>query len=440
MTMLFPDIPRIYTALAEAIACILTCLPLIVQKEWKKSSCLIALIVAGQIGLQLLAGQLPLLFWAFGMFINVCWMFLSIYLLGVKRITTCLYLTARAFVSAELVASIAWHIYCLTVFQYSYDSRLIQWSLMSLIYALVFFILHSQAKKISISDLEKVIENRDVFVAIFTSLAIFVVSNIGFILSDTPQFHDSTSIFILRTTVNFSGILLLLTQESQQYDRYLREELTSIHSMFQLQYKQYQAYRENSDLISRKVHDFKHQLYLIRQEADKKKQNQYLDEMTIAMQDFEAKIETGNPVLDTMLTQKNQYCLQNGINFTCIVQGELLHFMDVMDISALFGNAMDNAIEAVQKIDNPEQRLITLKVSSHSQFVVIRLDNYDKSNLDLSKDTFPETSKKDKDYHGIGLKSMEYIAHKYGGNLTLTKEDNWVRLKILLPQNEKAAL
>lgn len=299
--------------------------------------------------------------------------------------------------------------------------------------SLTFFIFYQQTKKVNLDELQQSIEKRDVWVAIFTSMMIFMLSNIGFILSGTLQFQDSTSIFILRTTVNFSGILLLLTQESQQYDRHLREELTAIHNMFQLQYKQYQAYRENNELISRKAHDLKHQLYIIQQEADKQKQQQYLKEMTIAIQQFEAKIETGNPVLDTILTQKNQYCLQNGINFTCIVQGQLLHFMDLMDISALFGNAIDNAIEAVEKISDPKQRLMTLKVSQHSQFIVIRLDNYDTSDIDLSTGHFPQTSKTDKDFHGIGIKSMAFIVQKYGGNLTLSKEDNWVQLKILLP-------
>ncbi|CRH89451.1 Uncharacterised protein [Chlamydia trachomatis] len=156
--------------------------------------------------------------------------------------------------------------------------------------------------------------------------------------------------------------------------------------------------------------------------------------MTLAIHNFEAKIETGNPILDTILTQKNHYCLQNGSNLTCIVQGELLHFMDVMDISALFGNAIDNAIEAVEKITDPEKRLITLKVSQHSQFIMIRLDNYDTSNLDLSSTDFPRTSKSDKDYYGFGLKSMEFVMKKYNGNLLLNKENNWVQLKILIPQ------
>lgn len=430
----FPDIPRIYTALAESLACLLVCLPLIREMDWLQRLKRIPTVILGQLLLQLLAGQLPLFFWTIGMAINVAWMFCSIRILGVTHKKTAPYLTAKAFISAELAASISWHLYCLFILGTKADSMVSQVATMVFISSLVFLVLYSQESKLDLVDREKSIENRDVWVAAFTSLTIFVLSNIGFIFTGTQPFQDSTSIFILRTTVNLSGIFLLYAQESQQYDRYLRDELSSINSIFQLQYKQYQAYRENSELISRKVHDLKHQLYIIRQEADKEKQKQYLDEMTLAIHNFEAKIETGNPILDTILTQKNHYCLQNGINLTCIVQGELLNFMDVMDISALFGNAIDNAIEAVEKITDPEKRLITLKVSQHSQFIMIRLDNYDTSDLDLYSTDFPRTSKSDKDYHGFGLKSMEFVVKKYNGNLLLNKENNWVQLKILLPQ------
>ncbi len=137
-----------------------------------------------------------------------------------------------------------------------------------------FLLAHlSSRSKVRLEELDKFIEQRDVTVAVFTTLSIFVLSNIGFILSGTRQFQDSTSIFILRTTVNLSGLLLLFTQESQQYDRYLRQELTSINNIFQLQYKQYQAYRENSEILDRKVHDLKHQLAIIQQESDKTKRS-----------------------------------------------------------------------------------------------------------------------------------------------------------------------
>lgn len=340
----FPDIPRFYTALTESLACLLVCSSLVLSEKWSRKQVRILLIFLIQILLQLLAGKLPLLFWTLGMGINIAWMFVSIRLLGVIHKRTSLYLTAKAFIIAELVASITWHLYCLTIYQQPVDNLWTQGVFLLITSLLSYWLIYLQDKKVRLEELDKFIEQRDVTVAVFTTLSIFVLSNIGFILSGTRQFQDSTSIFILRTTVNLSGLLLLFTQESQQYDRYLRQELTSINNMFQLQYKQYQAYRENSEILDRKVHDLKHQLAIIQQESDK-----------------------------------------------------------------------------------------TKKVASHQQFLIIRLDNYDTSSLDLSTGQLPETSKTNKDYHGFGLKSMEYVANKYGGSLTLSKEDNWVQLKIILP-------
>lgn len=300
----FPDIPRFYTALTESLACLLVCSSLVLSEKWSRKQFRILLIFLIQILLQLAAGKLPLLFWTVGMGINIAWMLVSIRFLGVIHKRTSFYLTAKAFIIAELVASITWHLYCLTIYHQPVDNLWTQGLFLLIISLLSYWLIYLQDKKVRLEELDKFIEQRDVTVAVFTTLSIFVLSNIGFILSGTRQFQDSTSIFILRTTVNLSGLLLLFTQESQQYDRYLRQELTSINNIFQLQYKQYQAYRENSEILDRKVHDLKHQLTIIQQESDKTKKEQYLEETSEVIQTLDAKIETGNPVLDTILSQK----------------------------------------------------------------------------------------------------------------------------------------
>ncbi|KXT79026.1 ATP-binding protein [Streptococcus sp. DD13] len=434
----FPDIPRIYTALAESAACCIIAMDSLKHLGLKKGLLRILILLCAQMILQLFAGQLPLIFWIPGILLNIVWMFLSIRLLGVSKLSLQLYQTAKSFIAAELVASVSWHLYCLLLYKSPYDSGWSQASFMFLFGGLTLSILYWQNRKLSTSDLESIIEIRDVYTACFTSLAIFVLSNSGFLLNHTEQFRDSTSIFILRTTINVSGILLLLTQETLQHERYLKEELTSIHSMFQLQYKQYQAYQENSEMIGRKVHDLKHQLAILEQEADHKRRQRYFSEINEAIQNFEAKVNTGNPVLDTILTQKNHYCLHNDINFTCLVNGAGLDFMDVIDLSTLIGNAIDNAIEAVEKISNLDQRLITVKIAPYSQFMVFRFDNYFPHHLQDHLADFPTTSKKDKEAHGYGLKSMDYIAKKYGGHMTFRQKGDWVHVKILIPTNSSS--
>lgn len=435
--MNFPDIPRFYTGLAEALAVLLISFPLLRQREnWLPFLLKSGLILGGQIALQLLAGILPLIFWIPGMLINIFWMFFSFWWVTKNSLTVTFYLTAKAFISAELVAAVSWHGYCL-LFYPSLSTLSPLWEILTILifFSLLFTLLFSMNRQMQLDDLEKMISKREVTTAIFTAFVIFIISNLGFLFTGSLVFYDSNSTFLVRTMTMICGMLAIYIEEYQRKEEYLKTELLAMNAAFQLQYSQYQAYRENSELISRKVHDLKHQLHLIRKEADNELQERYFQELESSIHSLEAKIETGNPVLDTILSQKNAYCLEHGINFTCIVDGQLLNSMDAMDVSALFGNALDNAIEAVEKIPQKEQRLITLKLSQKGQFIILRLSNYDLSDLQAGTHEFPKTSKKNADYHGIGLKSMAYIVHKYKGSMTLSKEDNWVHVKILFPKS-----
>ncbi len=151
---------------------------------------------------------------------------------------------------------------------------------------------------------------------------------------------------------------------------------------------------------------------------------------------YEAQNKTGNPVLDTILTTKSLYCIRNGITLTCVADGSLLEFMDVMDLSAIFGNALDNAIESVEQVADPEKRLIHLTVSARKGFVLVTVENYFEGSLSF-EENLPVSTKNDKAFHGYGLKSVRYVARKYGGTITITPENNWFELKLLIPRPEE---
>lgn len=77
--------------------------------------------------------------------------------------------------------------------------------------------------------------------------------------------------------------------------------------------------------------------------------------------------------------------LSTGIGLTCVADGALLDFMEVMDLSAVFGNALDNAIECEERIADPEKRLIHVSVSAQRDFVFIRFENYCEGSLNFSE-------------------------------------------------------
>jgi sensor histidine kinase regulating citrate/malate metabolism len=213
----------------------------------------------------------------------------------------------------------------------------------------------------------------------------------------------------------------------------VRHELKAVENILQNQYSQYQQSKESIEIINFKYHDLKNQIIALRAEEDSDKRNEFLTKMENDIKSYEAQHKTGHHVLDTLLASKNMYCIKNGITLTCVADGTLLKGIDVIDICTIFGNALDNAIEYEQKIEEEEKRLIHVSVFSQKAFLMIRFENYFEGELELEGD-LPATTKEDSYYHGYGLKSIRYAVQKYGGVVNIDQKDNWFELKILIPK------
>jgi sensor histidine kinase regulating citrate/malate metabolism len=234
--------------------------------------------------------------------------------------------------------------------------------------------------------------------------------------------------------MDLGGLAILYAHYLQCREFRTVRQLEAVQNMMQKQYQQYQMSKESIELVNRKYHDLKHQIAVLRSEVGAARQNEFLDQMENEIKIYEAQNKTGNQVLDTLLTSKSLYCSQHGISLTCVADGSLLDFIEIMDLSAIFGNALDNAIECEEKITDPEKKLIHLSVSAQQGFVLIRCENYCEKAPDLSEG-LPRTTKSDGNFHGYGLKSIRFFAQKYGGTVTVRMEKQWFVLQILLPQS-----
>lgn len=436
METILPHIPREFTALAEWLACIIIILS--VRKRHSKgiTIALAGVLGIGQLLLQLFAGSLPLDFWIFGMALNILWMYFTITVLTRTRVKVSIALCCKAFVASEFVSSLSWQVYTMFFWQPEDGSYLVSLISVLIAYALLFFGIFIMERRHAMSD-TAMKENREIVVTILMVLIIFAMSNIGFLVYETTfNFGSYASIFFIRTLVNFSGICMLYLLQTQKQEQHLRKEVSSINNVLQSQYEQYLAFRAGSTILEQKYHDFKHQIDVIRSEDNQKIRDEHLSNLMADLSGYSSKINSGNVILDTILTQKNRHCLNNGIKFTCMTDGKLLNFIDTMDICSIFGNSFDNAIEAVTGNTAEHERTINLKVYQRNNFVVIRLENYYNDKL-LGKlrlvDGLPRTSKLDKTLHGYGLKSIKHISEKYNGSLRIKVKNNWFTLTILLP-------
>ncbi|MFT4145674.1 MAG: ATP-binding protein [Mobilitalea sp.] len=427
-----PDIPRLYTAFAEWSACLVYVLIMRKRFTGLKLIALVAGMLMLQCSLQLLNGVLPLALWIPGMVAAMLLMYLNIYVCCDMSFLDAGACCARAFVLAEFTASFEWQIYIFFA-ERGFSSSWISVAFLLLFCCVVYSVIYWLESRHMQKGRNLGVTNREVFSSVLIALAAFSMSNISFIYQDTPFSADmGMGILYIRTLVDFAGFVMLFAQQDKWQELHARQELDAINYILKQQYEQYQLSRDNIELLNRKYHDMKHQISVIRAELDPMKKEAYLEEMESGIRLYEAQNKTGNTVLDTILTSKSMYCVQHDINFTCVADGSLLDFMEVMDICTVFGNVLDNAIESVEQLRDSSLRLIRAAVFAQNNFLMIRVENYCEAELTMD-DGLPVTTKGDKRYHGYGIKSMRYTIEKYEGTLTIHTENHWFILRILVP-------
>ncbi len=430
-----PDIPRIYTALAEFLASLLYVF--IYSKDDRDIRFFTKLMIMGftQVVLQFIAGRLPIQYWLPMMAVNLWWMFLTIYNATPLNKRFSIYLSLKAFVLAEFSASIVWQVYTFFIWGKIHLQPATLTFFIIVGYVVVISIAYMLEQKQSVKEIIMDLERKEIFITASITCIVFLMSNIGFLLSSTAyDFGNAVAIYTMRSVVNLNGLCIIFLLQIQKYDRHLKEEIDKINNVFgSRQYEKYMVYKENSELIQQKLHDLKHQVYIIKQEENSNARNTQIDSVIEEISNMSGNIDTGNLVLDTILTNKNIYCIEQKIIFSCIADGKLLNFMEVSDICSIFGNALDNAIEYVINEKGLEKRLINLRVMEKQQFVIIKVDNYCEKKPEFVEG-LPVTTKQDKRNHGYGLKSIKYTAEKYNGSMTVSYEDNWFTIKILLPK------
>ncbi len=240
-------------------------------------------------------------------------------------------------------------------------------------------------------------------------------------------FPDAAYALFMMVRIVVCVFLLLMLREI--VDRETAEHNGEVLRQLLYQQKsQLESDRETIDLINVKTHDLKKQLSMLGGRIPQEE----IDELKQLVGIYDSSVRTGNETLDILLANKSLLCEQKGIQFDRMIDGSQLSFMKPADIYALFGNAIDNAIEATLRIEDPAQRSIRMKIRNSHGMLVIHMSNPFTGGLRFHEG-LPQTTKDDRRYHGFGMRSIRMITEQYGGVMDVhTDECNFV-LDILIP-------
>lgn len=420
-----PDIPRLYTALAECLA-VLLFTPALAPRFSRAVTGGVTLLWAAVLSAFLgLTGDVPGGLWIPCMAAAIGFSYL--YLWGMWNITLLEagYHCARAFILAELAASVEWQLHC-ALWPARGPWEPLSLLLLALVYGTLFGIMCYLQHRRPQPAGHLQIGGSAALTAVMLALTAFAVSNLGFL----PGSEINMSIFSIRTLVDFCGVLILTLQHEQLRESALHQELSAMDNVLHRQYEQYKRSKEGIELINSRYHELKVQIADIRAQRDRAKQDAALAKMENSILQYEAENKTGNPVLDILLTAKSMECQEKQIRMTSVADGHLLDHLSTREICTLVGTALDNAIESCAAEQDPEKRLIRTAVYAQNGFVLFRVENYCQKPVELGADGLPLRSA----HGGYDLRSLRAAAQQHGGSMTVHWEDGWFTLRVLLPQ------
>lgn len=233
---------------------------------------------------------------------------------------------------------------------------------------------------------------------------------------------------VLRIFAILYGVLILSLRRGILEQSRMKQELQVMERLFHAEKKQLDSIRGEMDVINIKCHDIRQQL----SKLEGKLTEQELEALKAAVQFYDLNIKTGNEIVDAILYKKQLYCEKNKIRLSCMADGVCVSFLKPTHLYSLLSNALENALEAVETLEDAEKRVVSISIRKEEGASAIHVTNYFNGTCSF-RDGIPVTHKAEQTEHGFGIKSMQYVAELYEGNVSFETERDIFYLHILLP-------
>ncbi len=302
-------------------------------------------------------------------------------------------------------------------------------ALIELVY--VYFVLYKKQICIQFQLAEKI--------GLFT-VTIFVWVVYGFMLTAHEEPFQKlqsgfTVLFIVMLMVMYGTFMIAMVknktsayyQQGQKFqEEWMKHELAY-----------FEEYKKSQEETRRFRHDVMNNLTCVSallQEGKQEEAKRYLGNMLGEIHAFSPKVVTGDEMLDCIISVKWEQMVEAGIIFKA--DGVLDRGLnwEPIDICTVFSNAMDNAIEACQKVAGKKEILLSLKRTKNFYYLEMKNSmNKEEVNIDEMRSGKLFTTKKDKDIHGFGLESIKKIVSIHNGELELAMDEEYFILRMIIP-------
>lgn len=226
-----------------------------------------------------------------------------------------------------------------------------------------------------------------------------------------------TNIVVFILTLTVMGLVL----RGNKGDYY--EGIAKLNEHYlEMELQHFEAYQLTQKETRRIQHDMKHHIACLQylcQQGNVQEVHNYLNDIEDMLQSTSLDVNCGNALTNSICTHKKQLANQKGIRFEVLGRMPEQIGLKPIDLCTILANALDNAIEAVENLEEAE-RWIRFEISSQGNMLLFRFSN--PVNEQSEAIEIGRTTKKDVLYHGFGLQNIKYTVEKYHGQM-LTEID-----------------
>lgn len=236
-------------------------------------------------------------------------------------------------------------------------------------------------------------------------------------------------IFILFLNVYLTYLFHTISQNND-----LKNEIALYEQKADLQYEYYNNLEKKYESSRKVIHDMKNHLQSMEQLYDMEEHQRgkkYSDDIMGLLNSFSQDYYTTNSVLNIVINDKVELGKTYGIDITCKLNDVSLDFMREIDVTTIFANLLDNAIEAAKEItDNP---YIILKANKVREFIVISIIN---SSKDKAVQKGDKLLSRKKNHKGLGLGNVKMALEKYEGHMRIDEDEDVFKVNLFIPIEE----
>ena len=215
-----------------------------------------------------------------------------------------------------------------------------------------------------------------------------------------------------------------IIHRQQQFEQQIKEQSKHLDEMIVSQ-KQMRKFK----------HDFSNHMIALSnyfKDKDCKGGLEYITSIDTTFRNNDKTEETGNITLDAIISSKKALAEEKNIDFVTSIQIPEQIPIDAVDLCIIFGNALDNAIEACERIKEGERK-ISLDIIYEKDSIVCKITNTVNKN---EKRTFA-TTKKDKINHGLGIENIKSSLAKYDCEPEMKRTDSEFILQFIIFTNNR---